>query len=637
MFFYATTPQLYLELSYKSSFTVNSSLVMAAMSITQLDALHDPHSFSDDQLRALALARTTPGAPQVVSVTGDGLTGNAALCLGFYELEAGFQVNRRPVWRHASGIDRFLSFDSAGETEYCDGTTWHLESSLTCVEATLPPVPRVIELTGEGITGNAAHCLGLYQLEAGDEVNGRPVWRHAAGRDRLLAFDSSACNWRVQDEANLGSNMCFMHPANAMLYPSDARSGSWSWYDGNTWKSEPSIACVELRALDALGHHPQPPRPIELTGLLSSVRLVRARRWAEARSMLSDCQPLVDAVTAVSDGVAENLLQRGTSGVGVWCGTGQSSLYALKQVLRSCCEEVASKAKVLREKQHIVSVVASPATTSVASLGDDGEARLKDAVADRDAARCAYADAISSHLNTVRSARTLGELRDYAAKATASAASLVSKLTHARRVAAQKRFTLGGAAIREEMAILWSGGVDELKNREACDFIESALGHVATYKAATDGLPAQSQATDATARALQSALQGQWLEPESAADEAIVGRCLRSLAERVEVERRHWDALSHPFPYATLLQAGAIASTVRGLEAQALRSTLEKYEELQAELEKEMALINTKVDEIEMTLQQARDKVEEASLDLEEEGTKLKRARRQSGALCSPR
>ena len=186
------------------------------------------------------------------------------------------------------------------------------------------------------------------------------------------------------------------------------------------------------------------------------------------------------------------------------------------------------------------------------------------------------------------------------------------------------------------MAIRDTGGVNELKNREACDYIESALGHVATYKAATDELPAQSQATDAAAHTLQSALQGQWLETDSAVDEAIVGQHLHSLAEKVETERRHWEEHSHPFPYAALLQAGAIASAVRNLEAQALRSALEKYEELQVVLEKETALVNTKVDEIETALQQAKDKVEEAQLDLEEEGTKLKRARRQSGALCSP-
>ena len=627
---------------------------------------------------------TLPPVPRVVELTGDDdAAAQQSECLGFYQLETGREVNGRPVWRHASGRDRFLAFCSAGgpggwcvqneavlgsdrvylqqsrpselqPTLYpCDaseirwtpwlgapGTALKNEPSLMCVEATLPPVPKVIELTGDGITGIPALCLGFYKLEEGREVNGRPVWRHAEGRDRFLAFDSMNTKWKVQSEAVLGSDKCLAHRGNkATLYPCGAAvlpECSWKVFDGAVWKREPSLVGVELRIFDSIKHEQdkalhiqnEAAAKIELTGLLSSVRIVRTRRWAEASSLLSDFKPLTDAVTSVPDAA-------GLSGVGFWCGTGQNSLLALKQILRSCREEVASKAKVLRKKQQLVSVAASPATTSVASLGDDGEARLKNAVADRDKARCAYADAISSHLPKVKIARTLDELRNRAATATADAASVASKLTQARRFAAQKGFTLEPAAIREELAIRSTKGVDELRNRRACDFLVTARCDVAAYKAATDQLPTQSQETDTAARALQSALQGQWLEPDATADEAIVGLRLRSLAEKVEIERRHWDELSHPFPYAALLQAGAIASTVRNLEAKALRSALEKHEELQAELEKETALVNTKVDEIETALQQAKDKVEEAQLDLEEEGTKLKRAKRQSGVLYS--
>ena len=398
---------------------------------------------------------TLPPVPRVVELTGnDDALASRAECLGFYQLEARRVANGRPVWRHAAGRDRWLAFDSkerlwkvqheamlgsnksfmhqAESTLYPSDPTrggWYMrignlreaEPSLTCVEATLPPVPRVLSLTGDGLTGLPAQSTGLYQLEAGREFNGRPVWRHAAGLPRVIAFDPKERKWKVQSEATLGSDTCLMKQSVATLYPSVTAQGippafsSWKWREGNSldaWKAEPSIACVELQTVDAPEHRPQPPLPTELTGLLSSVRLVRARRWAEAKTLLSDFQPLVDAAAAVSDGV-------GTSGVGVWCGTGQSSLSALKQVLRSCCEEVAEKAKVLREKQQLVSVAASPVMTSVDSRGDDSAARLQNVVSDRDAARRAYADAISSHLPKVTSARTLSELRDCAAKATA--------------------------------------------------------------------------------------------------------------------------------------------------------------------------------------------------------------------------
>ena len=59
-------------------------------------------------------------APEVLCLEGDGLTGNAKACLGFYRLEVGRKVNKRPVWRHASGEDRYIAADNKKTQKYCD-------------------------------------------------------------------------------------------------------------------------------------------------------------------------------------------------------------------------------------------------------------------------------------------------------------------------------------------------------------------------------------------------------------------------------------------------------------------------------------------------------------------------------------
>ena len=154
-------------------------------------------------------------APPVLHLEGEGLTGKAKEALGFYQLEAGREVNNRPVWKHASGRDWFLAWDRArwavqpeehiGAADgwisttmvfwssrfpsdrdgwkWWDSTRWHDEPSLKCSEATLPPTPPVLHLKGDGLphTAKGKEALGFYKLEAGRKVNNRPVWKHASG------------------------------------------------------------------------------------------------------------------------------------------------------------------------------------------------------------------------------------------------------------------------------------------------------------------------------------------------------------------------------------------------------------------------------------------------------------------------
>ena len=64
--------------------------------------------------------------------------------------------------------------------------------------------PAVIRIEGDVLKGTVrTNCLGFYQLEAGREVNGRPVWRHAAGSDLYITFDTEFRNWKVQPEEQI--------------------------------------------------------------------------------------------------------------------------------------------------------------------------------------------------------------------------------------------------------------------------------------------------------------------------------------------------------------------------------------------------------------------------------------------------
>ena len=582
--------------------------------------------------------------PPILSLTGlPLLTGTLAQCLGLYILELGRDVSGRPVWRHAAGRNRFLAFDAknlcwrvqleadlgkssclmyqatielypcgAGSWKRWDGIAFRDEPSVQCTEATLPPPPAVLSLTGDGLTGtNAQSCLGLYMLELGREVSGRPVWRHAAGRDRFLAFDAKHRRWRVQHEATLGTSSCRTCQATTELYPCSA--GIWKLLDDGTFRDEPSLQCTELDA--ATSAHVAPIAEIELTSILRSVRSVRAQR---VDAVLPKLKRLIEAVRSTSDGV---------DATGVITGVSPS-----KQVLSKCVEQMTVRKTLLQQTQAHVAAAASLPVTNTAR-----DARLKTAVADRDKARRDYTAAIRSCLMDLLHGRTLDQFRDHAAAVTADAACYVSERKQAKKIAKHAGVDLGGMPHLKVWTAKRLPSWDDpftVINQESCAALKTALNGVASYETAFGVQPVQSEETDAAASALQSTLQGGWLEPDSIADEALVEQRLRALAKCIVAERRHWYGLS-PFPYVALLCAGAVAVEIRTVEAEVSRSTLELYEELNAELEKEEALLATKVDEFEAELLEASKRVEDASFNLEEEALRCKRARRQSGVFAS--
>ena len=102
---------------------------------------------------------------------------------------------------------------------------------------------QVLLLTGENLTGIAATLLGYYRLDTAREVDLNPVWRHVAGKDAVIAFDSKGTKkWKVQTESQLGSRISWIHQVSGTQCPGDV--ARWYCYDGKAWSIEASITCM---------------------------------------------------------------------------------------------------------------------------------------------------------------------------------------------------------------------------------------------------------------------------------------------------------------------------------------------------------------------------------------------------------
>ena len=115
--------------------------------------------------------------------------------------------------------------------------------------------------------------LGVYKLVDGLAIRGRPVWRHASGRDRWLAF--SPRGWMVQNERSLErlqhgaaewAERLSRAAVDAYLLLEDEfgrppdlpRPGAtWQGWNGEAWVPLGSIVCS---GADALGRPLKPPR-----------------------------------------------------------------------------------------------------------------------------------------------------------------------------------------------------------------------------------------------------------------------------------------------------------------------------------------------------------------------------------------
>eukprot|EP00966_Prymnesium_polylepis_P208692 4835291-Prymnesium_polylepis.2 len=87
-------------------------------------------------------------------------------------------------------------------------------------------------------------------------MDGKPVWRHAAGHDVCIACAQGI--WYVQPEQELGRRQGYMATCEATLLLTGF--AVWRCGAGGTWHQEPSLRCVESRL-------PRAPRVISLDGV----------------------------------------------------------------------------------------------------------------------------------------------------------------------------------------------------------------------------------------------------------------------------------------------------------------------------------------------------------------------------------
>ena len=385
-------------------------------------------------------------------------------------------------------------------------------------------------------------------------------------------------------EKSLESDTCQIHQKGVpTLYPCDAAKGSWFWADdGAKWQEGPSLECSEV----------EPP----LSELLSSVRDVRARR--QRPPMLSNCECIIERVRRVKAAVSGKAQVEDSTAAGA-APREDDSLASARASLQAAQQLV---------EQHAVE---SP-------LSESG---LKDAIAARDSARAALKEAVSVSLADLpqkHGCATVDELGSLATDASVDAAAAAEALVQAKRSAAEH------CGFDATVPVTGSRTVDER--------LSEALTSVDAYAAAFGCASRESRGTDAAADGLQAMLQHGWLSLDSTKlDGELVRKQVLLLSALVHVERLHWERSTPTFPCAQLLGAGAIAAKYFGDAADRLRAVLEHHDKLHTEHTTLTEQLETRVEALEETLAAARDKLEEAMLDLEEEGTKLKRAKRKSG------
>jgi hypothetical protein len=495
--------------------------------------------------------------------------------------------------------------------------------------------PSALLLEGNGLTGPAAEYLGYYELQAGREVNGKPVWRHTRHSDRYIAFDSNNY-WMVQREQGLGSDRGWIHQVGPALFPCVEAPGGWRWNDG-AWHDEPSLKCTdfgltkaveratraegqlassrrekqaveaklamsrrekqesdskvasscqEKQAIEAeLAQARQDQERTDLAAVLRAVRAVRARRTVAPPPLFDAFLPLVEALRAKWSTVAPEPIAASSV---PWPPT----------------------TAALHEQQRLVE------RTALATPLD--EELLASAVAARDTARRAHLEAISTSMEEVlqgSGCTTVDDLRQCASQHTADAAALTDALTRARQSDVESPLPPGWTVrvVEEEGSATYHSADDHQSARSQveawqmhCDGLSvgEALAAVDAYVANFATTPPESEATDDAARVLQGALQGGWLEADSAVDDALVAERVRALSSAVDVETRYWQRFSPPIPNMALLCAGTSEAAASTQLAQTVRGLLERHDELEGERAMTSERLATRTDELEEQLAQ---------------------------------
>mmetsp|Transcript_42531 Transcript_42531/g.70723 ORF Transcript_42531/g.70723 Transcript_42531/m.70723 type:complete len:995 (+) Transcript_42531:123-3107(+) len=209
-----------------------------------------------------------------------GISGTAANFLGLYKLVMDKRVNGRPCYRHAQSAGRWIAYngdnawnaqseaslgqkrgwlqllDSGAATpdmskitwDSADGNgKWSKRPGLKCyaVDSTELPPPKAIILGGEPVTGTAANYLGLFRLEEGKLINGRPCYRHVERPTQFIAYNGTSA-WNAQSEQSLGQSRGWMQLLDTSCHTPDVSLLSWETADGQgKWDRKPNLKCRE--------------------------------------------------------------------------------------------------------------------------------------------------------------------------------------------------------------------------------------------------------------------------------------------------------------------------------------------------------------------------------------------------------
>lgn len=120
--------------------------------------------------------------------------------------------------------------------------------------------PLGLHLTGSDIEGEAGKYLGLYKLVPGQEVHGKPVWRHTSRADRCIAFTGSF--WMAQHMRFLGERKGWLQLIDRECPTPDCSRVVWKSSDGKGgWTSQPYLSCRALGPAEM-----PPPESLKLDG-----------------------------------------------------------------------------------------------------------------------------------------------------------------------------------------------------------------------------------------------------------------------------------------------------------------------------------------------------------------------------------
>ena len=122
------------------------------------------------------------------------------------------------------------------------------------IEEVLRPPPAAIRFaynganTTEGavLHGLAAAYEGLFRLQSGRLMHGKPTYRHVSRPDKWVAFNGRG--WMGQAEGMLGGTSGVLLLSDTKCQTPDLSDASWKVTPG--WKTEPGLRCIGMSELE---------------------------------------------------------------------------------------------------------------------------------------------------------------------------------------------------------------------------------------------------------------------------------------------------------------------------------------------------------------------------------------------------